>query len=335
MVTQVKGSSFTVQGNFNYISLTDPIIGAVGDGITDNTTAITAALALNIPVFIPPGVFLTSGLIVPSGTSIFGVGKTSQLKLKSGSNSVMLTCSGTIDFKSFYLDVNKSGQVGSNLHGIKLIDGIDATLEELRIINSLGDGINIAGNSTTGISMHKIFISGATKNGMTIEAGTNINMSQVRTYNGDSVSSPGDGMSLAPINALSLISEITITGCTSRNNPGRGLSILGFGSRNVTDVNVMGGSYSYNGSHGIHVFTAQAVTVNAVNCKNNTGDGARLEGDTQYSRVSECIFNANMGTCVREVTTGATPNNNGLIYNAALGNGSNVAVKVGASSFII
>lgn len=335
MVTQVKGSSFTVQGNFNYISLTDPQIGAVGDGVTDNTAAIAYALTLNLPIFIPPGIFLTQGIIVPAGASIFGTGVASKLKLKTGSNSIMLTCTGGIDFKSFYLDVNKPGQIGSNLHGIKLTDGIDVSLEDLRIINSLGDGINITGTNTAGVSLHKVFISGATRNGITIEAGTNINLSQVRTFNADNISSPGDGISLAPTNALSLVSEVTIIGCTARNNPGKGLSILGNGGRNVSDVNVIGGSYSYNGSHGIHAFTAQAVTINSANVKNNTGDGARLEGDVQYSRVSECVFNANMGTCVREVTTGATPNNNGLIYNAAFGNGSNTAVKVGAASFII
>lgn len=335
MITRVKGSVFSLEDSFNFVSLTDPQIGAVGDGITDNTAAITFALTLGLPIFIPSGVFLTSGLIFPSDVILFGVGTASKLKLKTSSNTPLIQCSGNIDFSSFYLDANKSAQIGSGLHGIILSNGTGAVIDNIKVINSLGDGINITGSSTLGVNLSTVMISGATKNGITIEAGTDISLSQVKTFNSDAISSPGDGISLAPTSSGALISEVSISNCRSRNNTGRGLSIVGNGGRNVSDVNISGGSFSFNASHGIHVFTAQAVTINGVNIKNNSGDGGRLEGDVIYSRVSECVFNTNMGTCLREVTTGATPNFNGLIYNAAVGNGSNTVVKVGASSFIV
>lgn len=335
MITRVKGSTFSFKDNTSYISLTDPQIGAVGDGVTDNTTAINLAFTFNIPVFIPPGVFLTAGLILPSGASMFGVGTTSKLKLKTASNVPMLTCLGAIDFYNFQLDANKAGQLGSGLHGIILSNGLGAMIDSVKIINPLGDGININGASTVGVNISQVMISGFVKNGITVEAGIDISLDQCKCFSSDVLASPGDGISLAPTLVGALVAEVSISNCRARNNIGRGLSVLGFGSKNVSDVNVSGGSFSFNTSHGIHAFTSQAVTINGVNVKNNGGDGGRLEGDVQFSRVSECVFNANTGTCLREVTTGATPNNNGLIYNATFGNGSNTVVKVGASSFIV
>ncbi len=333
MITRVKGSVFSFKDNANYVALTD--VGGIGDGVFDNTTAMNLALTYGIPVLIPPGTFLIRGITVPASASIFGIGSSSILKLKTASNSVALTCTGGIDFSSFTLDCNKAGQLGSNLHGILLTNGITANMDELSVTNPLGDGINITGVNTLGIRISRSRITGFVKNGITVEQGTDIAITNTKCSNSDVIASPGDGISLAAVSAGVLVSDITISGCRSRNNVGRGLSILGNGSKNVTDVNVNGGSFSSNNSHGIHAFTAQAVTVNGCTVKGNGGDGGRLEGDVQYSRVSECVFNTNTGTCLREVTTGATPNLNGLIYNVALGNGSNVVVKVGAGSFIV
>lgn len=333
MVTTVKGSTFLISSNFNYVSLTD--VGAKGDGITDNTAAINLAFATGLPVFIPSGTFITSGLTLPANAILFGSGSSSILKLKISSNVQFLQTSGGIDFSSFTLDCNKAGQVGASLHGITLTNGIVASIFDVDIINALGDGIKITGVNSQNITCNKLRISGAVRNGITIENGTNITLNSLEIYSGDAVGSPGDGIALAPIAVGSLVSEITIIGCKSRGNTGRGLSMLGFGGRNVTDINVVGGTFSSNISHGIHAFNAQNITISSVNVKNNGGDGGRLEADVQSSRISECIFTGNGGFGLREVTTGTTPNLNGLIYNVALLNGNNTITKVGASSFIV
>lgn len=62
-------------------------LGAVGNGVADDTVALKAALALKGSIYIPPGVYLTTtSLQYDSNTYIHGAGRgVSIIKLKSGS----------------------------------------------------------------------------------------------------------------------------------------------------------------------------------------------------------------------------------------------------------
>lgn len=67
-------------GDSTYVAFTDPRIGGRGDGITDNTAAFNAALALLAPtggtLFFPAGVYLINGATdpVPGGVWLTGTG---------------------------------------------------------------------------------------------------------------------------------------------------------------------------------------------------------------------------------------------------------------------
>lgn len=57
------------------LSVTDPRFGAVGDGVTDDTAAIQAALAVGGDIVLPAGTFLVSDeLRVKSNTRVYGAG---------------------------------------------------------------------------------------------------------------------------------------------------------------------------------------------------------------------------------------------------------------------
>src|SRR5690606_27772695 len=85
------GGSAGLQGLLNIVDY-----GAVGDGETDNTAAIQAAVqdAVNTrsAVYVPSGVFLTGQVTLPAGQgySILGAGWGSVLKLKGGADSYLL-----------------------------------------------------------------------------------------------------------------------------------------------------------------------------------------------------------------------------------------------------
>jgi hypothetical protein len=332
MVTRIKGAAFSASDNLGYISLAD--VGYV-DGVTDNTAVINTALATGTPLYIPAGTFICSPIVAPAGAVIFGAGPSSILKAKAASVTPLLTLGSNSRVRDLAIDGNKGTMVGSGIHGIAVINALNTILDSLFISNTLGDGINISGAATNGVKVITCDITGFVRNGITVQDGADITIAHTKTYSSDAVASPGDGISLAPTSAGASINVALITGCTSRNNVGRGISILGNAGKNVTNITVHGMKAISNTSHGFHVFTAQQVTAHGIICKSNGADGIRLEGDVVYCRVSESIADSNTSFGIREVTTGATPNNNGLIYNVSLGNSTNTITKVGAASFIV
>ena len=330
MTTRVKGSSYTTLDNVGYISLGD--IG-VGDGTTDNTAAIIAALATGVALYIPAGTFITGPITVPAGATIFGIGVKSILKLKPTSGLPMLTCGSNTQLSTFAIDGNKSNQVSSALHGVIFNNAVTSGALNLTIYNTKGDGINITGVSTSGVNIISCSVTAFTKNGVTVEAGVNISLVNVGTSNSDIAAAPGDGIAL--VSTGNTIQRAMVNSCTSSGNIGRGIALVGNGSRNVKNITITGAICTGNTSHGLHVLTAEKVTITGSLSGANTGDGIRLEGDVQSSRVTTCVTDTNSGFGIREVVAGSTPNLNGLIYNVALGNSSDVITKVGAGSFVV
>jgi hypothetical protein len=69
------------------------LYGAVGDGVTDDTAAIQAAITsigAGI-IFFPPGIYMVTGLTVPSNIVLKGVYAYSQLKLINSSKNSIIT----------------------------------------------------------------------------------------------------------------------------------------------------------------------------------------------------------------------------------------------------
>lgn len=105
--------------------------GAVGDGSTDDTSAIqaalTAAAAARSATFVPPGTFIYTALTLPSNTQLVGIGT---LKLAASQNAAAdvysLTASSVsnILIAGITLDGNKTNQSGGfKAHGM-LIRGV-------------------------------------------------------------------------------------------------------------------------------------------------------------------------------------------------------------------
>lgn len=81
--------------------------GAVGDGVTDDTAAIQAALNVGQSVYIPPGTYLFSTLTVYGNTRLFGASTRTAI-LKHTGAGVAVTCSFTAadnpDGRGVYID---------------------------------------------------------------------------------------------------------------------------------------------------------------------------------------------------------------------------------------
>jgi polygalacturonase len=112
-------------------SLTDRVAtlkdyGAKGDGSTDDTTAVQAALNSGSLVVAPPGTYLCSNLTLPSYARLYGSGRgLTTFKQKAGSTgSLMATANNynsLIELQGFTLDGNKANQTSANV-GLDLDD---------------------------------------------------------------------------------------------------------------------------------------------------------------------------------------------------------------------
>lgn len=91
-----------------------PLIGAKGDGITNDTAAIQAALNTYLHVYIPANhTFMVDALTQPAGVLITGGGKTAVLKKRS--NGDMLTMGLRTEITNVYLDGNGASFTGRGI----------------------------------------------------------------------------------------------------------------------------------------------------------------------------------------------------------------------------
>ena len=93
-------------------------LGAVGDGVTDDTAALVAALASGMPVYVPVGTFMTDPFTVPDGVSIHGAGyDVATIKLNAGSDATLMTLASSGNhraFSGFALDGNQGANVSTS-----------------------------------------------------------------------------------------------------------------------------------------------------------------------------------------------------------------------------
>lgn len=92
----------------NKVKLNDIVnvkdFGAVGDGVTDDTAAMTAAMAASTVVSVPAGTYkITSTLAVPNNTVLYGAGR-GNTKLSHAFNGDMMTLGDYAGLSGLWLD---------------------------------------------------------------------------------------------------------------------------------------------------------------------------------------------------------------------------------------
>ncbi|WP_240981063.1 right-handed parallel beta-helix repeat-containing protein [Streptomyces sp. N502] len=111
--------------SLDWLVVTDPVFGAAGDGVRDDTASIQAAIdaATTVPggtVYIPRGTYMLSQpLLLPAGEAptIVGSGWTSVLKLAIGADCYAIEMSGAdtrVAIKDLTIDGNESGQTAAS-----------------------------------------------------------------------------------------------------------------------------------------------------------------------------------------------------------------------------
>lgn len=136
--------------------------GVVGDGATDDTVALQAAidyanaLSNGGAIALQNGVFISEKLIVKSGVDLFGIGAT--IKLKDNSDSSLLEIpvgAANIHIEGLILDGNAANNVGvpndiGLLHVLStnVAPTMDVTINLCQILDAHQDGVHLTDGTT-------------------------------------------------------------------------------------------------------------------------------------------------------------------------------------------
>lgn len=196
--------------------------GATGDGITDDTAAILAAVAAEPVVYFPPGVYLHSQPIVPRYyQTIRGAGKISaQLKNTGDGPSIRL------DDSKEYVVISHLGIVGTSTA-------------------TTAHGIELAGASTAAVTVDHVRIHGVGGHG--IYGGHAGHVNNIRVMSTDCLSCGLDGISLEY--ATGQVNAAWITHCNLTGNDRNGITFYG------NSVTIDSNTIQANGIHGVSLGT--------------------------------------------------------------------------------
>ena len=112
------------------INVKNAVYGAVGDGVTDDTTAVQAAIddaeagTTSRTVYFPPGTYLVTGLTVNGNVTLMGLNDKASI-IKSTSNAVIINCTaGAFEMPVIErLRIRGSVAAGTSQIGLKMDDG--------------------------------------------------------------------------------------------------------------------------------------------------------------------------------------------------------------------
>lgn len=277
--------------------------GAVGDGVTDDTAAIqaaiTAAAARSGAVYFPADLYLCGPVTIPGGdTAVTLYGENVQLKpaaepadslgstikLKSGSHDSLFTVAtdaAPAYFHDLFLMGNQAGQTTGTSFAINLSDSVGSArackLERVRIERFRSGGVYAGTNRNAG-DIIDCLIHNCGKN-----------------PDGSAVASFGDGILLGAVNDWRI--DTLDIGENSRNG------IYCTGASNLVMYSTM--SYS-NGQRGFRIDdTAGACRLVSCMFDRNVQDGVLMLGTGTATRVQfRTLINCHFGANNRTGTTG-------------------------------
>lgn len=187
-------------------------LGAVNDGVTDNTAVIQSAVDTYPTVYFPPGVYVTGQISPPNGTRLIGANpasysfpppstRCSWLKLKDGTNASLIRgASGiaNVRLERLAFDGNKTNN--SSGHVVEMVDtaaqDTDWRIIDCYIHNSPVDGIHI-GVGRQACRIERVMVQSSGQHGMnlrgadTVVHGCLIGNSTMDGIYVDSTGSPG------------------------------------------------------------------------------------------------------------------------------------------------
>lgn len=323
----------------NIINIKDPLYGATGDGSTDDTTAIQAALTAcsangGGTVYAPPGTYIIADSVtVESNTTLLGAGQGTIFKRaanKDGTgdmNLIKTAVSATnVVFQDFAIDGNGSNQThgtGSNANqvGLRFRAGTtDSKAIRVTVYNNLNSGIYMDTCTSCEVSHCYAYDqignpayppTGAPGDGIAVHYGSDLILSDNVCYDNNN-----DGI------VISECSRLKVTGNVCYGNVvGHGIEIFTNDSAHPIEDSVIANNVCYdNGACGIGLFAnagaqyCYGVIVSDNSCTNNADHGANIEGQRHTITGNSFGLNGDNGLRLNSASDCVISGNN-IWYN--------------------
>ncbi|WP_409342064.1 right-handed parallel beta-helix repeat-containing protein [Paenibacillus sp. MBLB4367] len=256
--------------------------GAKGDGVTDDTAAVQAALYSGAgTTFVPDGTYIIDGVVtapfniapnrgldIPDHTHL-QLSPKAVLKMKTNASDaytvIRIQDRTHVKLSGGTIEGDRSthtGTTGEWGYGICLNGAKNVTIEDVIIKNCWGDGIFINQGIATTAPSSNVKIVGITcdnnrRQGMSVLAvdGMYVEGSSFRNTNG---TAPQSGIDFEPEAALSQQNKnVKIIGCEFIGNVGDGIQMNRYNEGFV----ISGNTFTGNGGRGVSIFLAKDCTV--------------------------------------------------------------------------
>jgi hypothetical protein len=234
--------------------------GAVGDGVTDDTAAIQAAITSSRHVVVPAGMtcLISSTIVIPDASNLLEfMGGYGQLGAYPGSyfikKSTMTTPAITVGYSGTIIGGGVVGQVGNTGDGIQLVSG-KGTLTHVYVTGAGNDGIRV-GLDTSGGNCNSFYIENCVsqyngRHGFYIHDNT----FNVANANAGSLIQPGAYLNSGDGIKLGHCFWVTVSNGLAEENTGYGLNLSGTDNNSYPEcrwATILGGDYNEGNTAGI------------------------------------------------------------------------------------
>ena len=268
-------------------------LGAVGDGVTDDSDAIQAALdaasAVKGTVLIPHGTYrVESTLTVGSDTRIIGTGTIDAL-IPGDQNPVFWVHADDVHIEGITIVGNKAEYVAATefKHGITIASANRVTVRDVTTTDNKGDGVYVAagtsigsgsGDPCTQVVLENVTATANHRQGLSVSSVVGLRVVG-GSYSDTSGTAPQSGIDIEPDIDEHVIDAVDIIDVVAEGNAGSGIMVVCRDGSECRNVRISGGRIANNGTHGVGLYRDnRAVTVESATIESNAGSGVEAVG---------------------------------------------------------
>jgi parallel beta-helix repeat protein len=281
--------------------------GATGNGSTDDTAAIQAAIN-QVPaggtVYIPDGTYMIEAVnahVNLKSNMTLSMSSGAVLKAKPTSNdsySILLLDHVTnVNIIGGTVQGERQGHLAAGTvdngygMGIRLITTNNVVVQGVTVRDNWGDGIYI-GNSSTNSTICSVIGDNNRRQGLSMTFANTVVVKN-STFKNTNGAIPGAGIDIESGPGES-VSNVQITGSTFIGNKGGGVrSALEGGTIPASNVTIDGNTMTNNSIAGIHMLQTSGMRINNNVVQNNIGAGILIAAGSNNNTISNNTVNGN------------------------------------------